>query len=315
MLMKIFQSFMVIFAIICLIAIVGLIFIYLFQPHNKSSKQEISVEKPYLQEQTKECKTYWERLIGDPVAFATICLVFVTALLAIGVFIQICLMTRAEYIAKDTAEAAKISAKVAENTLIATQRPWIKIIDVKLNSPSPIILTAHEININIGYQLKNIGTTPAADVKFGFEPFLIDSDLDMDRIFSNMKSNCEEMKKRSLSQRQAVAIGGVGGYLFPNEPSRELSSILMSIPFVRFEREIGRKIVTIKSIFIIAYATYKFPFDNTIHITGTSYRLLRKDLTPIIPAQKDDPLTGDGKAHCIIADKLMLDEIWHAYAD
>ncbi len=89
----------------------------------------------------------------------------------------------------------------------------------------------------------------------------------------------------------------------------------MYIPFVRLEQEMKRKIETFKSIIIITYATYKFPFDNTIHITGSPYHLLRKDLSPIFPTQSADTLTIDGKARYIMSDKLFFDAIWYGYAD
>ncbi len=307
---KMLQLIALFSAAVSLIAIISLIVIYSSQRSHKPSQQETSTEKPNPEQETKECESFWQRIIKEPIAIITLMLLFATFLLALSSFIQLGIMKRAEHIAQKTANAANKSAEVAEKTLIATQRPWIEIIDMKLNGPTPIIFAAGGINLNMSYQLKNVGITPAVDIKFFYEVLIKDSDQDM-ITSEKLRDICIEKS----SKRQGFhVVAGIVGHLFPNETSREVP-IIAYIPISHFEKIMERKIDTFKSIQIVGYVTYKFPFDETIHITGALYLLVRKDGTPIFPAKKDDTLLPDGKARQIGADKLNMDSIWYGYAD
>ncbi|MGA7577689.1 MAG: hypothetical protein ACLQUW_00700 [Desulfobaccales bacterium] len=213
-------------------------------------------------------------------------------------------------VAEKAAEASMKSAEVAEKTLVNIQRPWIKIINMRLNGPNPIIFAAEAINLNVIYQLINVGITPAVDVKILLKMFIKDCDQDMITP-EKLRNIC--LEKVDIIPGLTVA-AGIMGYIFPNEPSRE-ASISGFFPISYIERTMQRKIQTFKSILIVGRVTYKFPFDETIHVTGGLYSLVRKDGTPIFPAKKDDSFLADGIARQIEADKLNMECIWYGYAD
>lgn len=75
--------------------------------------------------QTEECKTFWERTTSDPIATFT----FVLAISTVGLWVA----TGALYltgekqigVAKQSADAAQASAKIARDALIATERAFV----------------------------------------------------------------------------------------------------------------------------------------------------------------------------------------------
>src|SRR4051812_45052419 len=67
----------------------------------------------------------FDRWFPDSTAVFNLCLMIFTGVLAFGGLIQLNLLTRAERIAAETAQAAKDSAEVANKTLVAANRPWI----------------------------------------------------------------------------------------------------------------------------------------------------------------------------------------------
>jgi hypothetical protein len=214
---------------------------------------------------------------------------------------------------KKSVDATQKSAEVAEKTLISTQRPWIRIVDVELEGPPGPprgIMFHHDgIQISIIYQLENIGAGPAKDVEFFIEALPIISDQDM-KITEMLPEFCQI---RKVAPYGFSAIGKIVGFLFPNEISKK-NWLSVHHPIARFEKQSGRKLETIKSILMVAYATYKFPFDNTIHITGVPYLLTRKNGTPIFPPQADDiPLPGE--VLNVPISKLSFSAIWASYAD
>jgi hypothetical protein len=108
----------------------------------------------------------FDRWFPDSTAIFNLFLMLFTGVLAIGGLVQLNLLTRAERIAtetaqaaKDSADAAKKSAEVAAQTLIASQRAWI--------SPGPPQLVGEigvGIPINIDLSIQNVGKDPAIGV-------------------------------------------------------------------------------------------------------------------------------------------------------
>ena len=278
--------------------------------NNETPAKETSREQNKGETNRMTHYTFWLMLFTGVLAVATIFLAISTCFLWYYAGQQSKDMKASIAVAQKSIDVAESANKLNRDIFAIRERPWLKILDVKLNGPNPIIFAGDGINLYISYQVKNVGTTPAADVKFWFEAIIMDSDKDM-KIPEKLRNVC--IKKKGEAHG-ATVVAGIVGHLFPNETSIE-NSILMFIPIIRFEQQIGRKIDSFKSILIIAYVTYKFPFDDTIHITGAPYLLSRKELAPIFPVQKDDPPTGDGKAHRIMADKLNFSAIWYSYAD
>jgi hypothetical protein len=219
-------------------------------------------------------------------------------------------------VAQKAADAAKKSAEVADKTLASTQRPWIKIVNTRVVGVAPItLMSGGGISIHIGFQFQNIGATPAADVKFAVEVILMDFDPHM-YIPEKVRNICEEAKSRDMGFSSQADITG---YLFPNETSIE-HSISTNFTPASFEKDIGQKIESVKTLLIVVYVLYKSTFDNTVHITGMPYQLTRKDFTPISPAQEDDSFIKNANGmptdmRSIGIDKLSFEKIWDSYAD
>lgn len=261
---KILQLIVIISAIVCLIAIIGLIVIYSSQPAHKPSQQETSAEKPNKEQATKECETFWQRIISDPVAFITLFLAFATFLLAFSAFIQLNLMKRAEHIAKNTADAAKKSAEVAEKTLIATQRPWLSV-NMKIGSDFKI--TEQKATITIKFIVKNVGISPAFN------------------IFINANIHIMDQKRDPLAEQQKVCrkrqpADNLGYILFPNE--HFIQDVTLSITREEIEQHYRNvkeqmgpnkdklppiNIININSA-VVGCISYRFAVDESFHKTS-----------------------------------------------
>ncbi len=242
----------------------------------------------------------------EAIASFTLCLVLVTVFLGLIAIGQGCVSNKA-------ANAAKKSAAIAEKTLTSIQRPWVKIENAKITW---IILgSTDSISLHINFQFKNVGTTPARDVKFSVEEILMDSDPHMN-ISEKVRNICGKAKSRDMG---FPSYTDLAGYLFPNETSIE-HSISANFSHTSFERDTGEKIEYIKTLLIVVCVIYKYTFDNTVHTTGMPYRLTRKDFTPISPAQEDDSFINNADGiptdmRSISADKLSFERIWDSCAD
>ncbi len=232
------------------------------------------------------------------IASATIVIAFITFFYMLAAFQQVA----------KTKEAVRITA----NQFKALERPWIQIVNLKIPEQGGLIVTPDKtIYLNMSYQLKNVGKTPAAEVKFIVETFLIGPGEQDMKVAERLRDVCIRKPLKDLMDKTNVSVGTVGGFLFPDETSREM---VIGFPINTIEKLKEQNINSFKSILIIAYATYRFTFDDVVHVTGAPYWLIRKDVTPMIPAQKDDAFLPNGVRQ-IKASKLDLGLIWYGYAD
>jgi hypothetical protein len=98
-------------------------------------------------------------------------MVFTGLLAAIGI-IQIGFLLSADSTARDAADSAKQSTQIANETLIAAQRPWVS---VKIESAGPITWPQGFMQIPFKITLTNIGKSPAFNVRH-VEIVIVDSE-------------------------------------------------------------------------------------------------------------------------------------------
>jgi hypothetical protein len=126
--LKIFEYLAIGSALAFAICLVALMFFY-GSPSATSQppQQQHAEENKAVKNQSEADKPFWGKATTDPVAAFTLFLVIFTAILsAVGV-IQLKMLTRAETVAEKTAQAAKDSADIAKQALIAGQRAFISV--------------------------------------------------------------------------------------------------------------------------------------------------------------------------------------------
>jgi len=128
------------------------------QANDPSKEQATTEQSPRKQdrEQSEVSPSFWSWLFPDSLSVFTLWLAISTIGLGIIAVIQLGFLSRQEGIAAATAQAAKISANVAERTLTELERPYI-FVDTPKVIPSPI----ESVSPNVQYILKNYGRTPA----------------------------------------------------------------------------------------------------------------------------------------------------------
>jgi hypothetical protein len=66
-------------------------------------------------------------------------------------------------VARRSANAAKESADIAKNALVATNRPWI-MIRADIAVAGPIFYNVNGVNFTLRYILRNVGHSPATNI-------------------------------------------------------------------------------------------------------------------------------------------------------
>lgn len=135
---------------------------------NNSSEAKNENDKP-PETWSERLAFIWARTWTDPVAFFTLILAFFTGALVIISVVQIGFLIHADHIATKTAKAAEDSAKVAEKTLIATNRAWVGVPFMMLGAP-----LENGYPVAIQFRLVNTGKSPALGLVWSLKPRLID---------------------------------------------------------------------------------------------------------------------------------------------
>lgn len=217
-------------------------------------------------------KPFWKRVADDPVAFFTFWLTLFTLVLAAVGVIQLKLLLRAETVAEKSARAAELSADIARNTLIATNRPWVS---VNLAVLSDLWYNAEgEARIEIAFILKNTGNTPANNVTVDADivPFMRDGGI----AFDDMKAICERVRGAPEGRRI------MGHTIFPDDTFTY--RIEMGMPKAKFENVFADHKVEFFTPVIVGCVSYLFPFEAGRHLTEFIVDLRKKD-----PANQNAP--------------------------
>jgi hypothetical protein len=169
---RIFLQAAAISAVVFILAAASLSIWRSFHPSNPPNEAHGAQSSETKDNHGKEEKSFIDRTAEDPVAFFTLWLTLFTGILATFT-IWLALSTKdlrdfAEEQARDmkesiavsrnSADAAKKSAEIATQTLIASQRAWI--------SPSPQLVgdVKAGVPINIQLNMQNVGKDPAIGV-------------------------------------------------------------------------------------------------------------------------------------------------------
>ena len=104
---------------------------------------------------------FWTAVFTMLLTVSTVLLWIATKRIAAGAEVQSQDTKESIKIAARAAKAAEAAATVAEQTLIASSRPWISL---KAQIMDSLVFSEDRISITIGITLKNIGTSPATHV-------------------------------------------------------------------------------------------------------------------------------------------------------
>lgn len=152
---------------------------------------------------TEQPKTFGQTLATDPTAFFTFGLFLVGAAQAILFLRQLNIILVSLADTKKAARAAKRQAKLARDSLIFSQRAWIKIIDVQIVRPLEYSSGGGRTAITL--KIANVGNTPAFDIT----PWITLSGIYQDGThIDKFRAECEIIKKCPPPSKTA---------LFPND--------------------------------------------------------------------------------------------------
>jgi hypothetical protein len=241
---------------------------------SQSPHQQHTEENKTVQSQSEAEKPFWQKATTDPVAAFTLFLVIFTAILsAVGV-IQLNMLTRAETVAEKSAQAAKDSADVARDTLVATNRPWIQVISITITGPLGF---GREYGDDVGggfdldILVKNVGKSPAIRVDVSAELAFTFSPLESQKtFFDNIKKSLDH--PRVLRPENT---------LFPEEEATFHIRAWTNREQIERAREWAGKMPDNRAnLTLIGLVHYEFPFASGIHQTGIISDLKKKTPYP-----------------------------------
>lgn len=165
-------------------------------------------------------------------------------------------------------DAVKVSTNVAERSLVAAQRAWVKI-DVSVNGGIGYD-NLDALNIKLLATVKNTGNSPATDVDVKSISFLGD--------IGNVDSQKDYVIIRDFIESKSKTEQVFGGHtLFPDETKE-----------IKVSERIGRRVIDeatsqfrdsegipfgFISPYIVGLVIYRIPFDNKVHHTGFAVRI------------------------------------------
>jgi hypothetical protein len=221
-----------------------------------------------------------------------------TGVLAIVAIIQIWFLMRADWTARDAANAAKVSAtaaeeaaKIARKTLIAGQRAWVRIDEIGLGGGA-LALDQNGASVAISFKITNTGNSPALNITPNARLVIAAPDVFPWR---EQQKLCDEARARQF---------GLGFALFPTEqfPANiGFGTWSLGVNATREEVERGLQISRDKKhimLVVVGCIDYTFPTDPAVHHQTWFMRDLRKRTPELI--SPDDGM--------IPVDQLFLEE-------
>lgn len=179
------------------------------------NKQKCDAETKSGSKKTEECKTFWQRTTYDPAGFFTFCLVIVGGAQAAFFIWQLILIREGLTDTQKAADAAKEQARLARESLEASNRSWIKVIPT---ITSDIDFDKSGARVNVKLTFKNIGKSPAFNV-YCF-PYLCATTNDR---------NPRDLINKIFAQDPVFREGGGSGFsLLPDEEVEQLFTTVLS---------------------------------------------------------------------------------------
>lgn len=183
------------------------------------------------------------------------------------------------YSSEKVANSAKDSADVAEKTLVATNRPWVKIKSITLDGPlafepSP---NDHEGRLDFKFVLENTGKSPAVriwlDVRLTISN-IIDLRAEQKIFCDALRDNRMRAATQPMTIRPEMT-------LFPgDEITMKTQAWMNPEPLAKFREWAGK--IPGASVFpaIVGCVLYEFTFDKGHHQTGIIYNVLKRTPYP-----------------------------------
>jgi len=185
-----------------------------------------------------------------------------TGVLAVTAFVQIRYLIRADETARINADAARRAAEVAERTLVASSRAWIKV-----GTPTTednLAVNENGILSVFHIPMENIGKEPALSINPQLWITFFTANGFDERTFSD---SCEVFRKT----------GGLELSLFPGEKYMGDNSeygYFANATRVEMEQSLIPAHVPILQVMLAGCITYRFPSDPiTRHQTRFAYRI------------------------------------------
>lgn len=196
------------------------------------------------------------------------------ALTLITLIFQAVFIYSANRIAQRAANAADESVKVARETVIAEERPWVAVDPVSVNS---VLVEDSRVEIIIDLAFRNIGKTPAFSVLP--RALMFDENRGERYILKQQKEMCESMRAGADNYSEfGVAmfpgddpkvlpvVGAIDGELFADAVKHDAleraSRVSVNLPSAPAFAPI-----------IVGCVLYQFGNPRTSHVTGFGYQL------------------------------------------
>jgi hypothetical protein len=260
----IFRWIALISAIVLVVALAGTV--VSSRPPTLPTQNQATETNKKDQFDNKRHLSLWDSWFPDSISLYTLFLVIFTAVLALGGVYQLKLLGRAEQIAATTAEAAKKSADIAQDTLVASNRPWISILQ-----PVPdggLTWEDKGARLTISLAIRNVGKSPAFDIAVEADQFVLGPD-NFD-IGAAVARHCAEVRRRQIAR---AASGQHGEVLFPDE------SLPIRLGLLFGQEQIDAAVKNMGQPFfspvIVICADYRSPITKQSHTTGLAYLVLK----------------------------------------
>ncbi len=155
-------------------------------------------------------------------------------------------------------EIAERSARITEQTLVASQRPWLS---VEVGLAGPLIITDEEVRVEIGFTVKNVGKSPALNMQV--EPLLMSimHRTQDDHPMAKTQKLSEEIKSRPLAENSIT-----GNTIFPDEISRQVINLGIRIEDLKNSAPEGVELDTF-GLELAGYVSYRTAFNDGIHLS------------------------------------------------
>jgi hypothetical protein len=173
--------------------------------------------------------------------------------------LQWCAMLRTNKLTRQSADAAKESAKVATQTLVASQRAWIRIDQIGLGGGG-LAIDRNGASVSVSFTITNVGNSPAITVTP--DAWLVVLKSGALPLGQEQQKRCGEIRNQPF---------GLGFTLFPNEsfPSNiGIDEWSLGTNVSRKDIEKGATVSADKAhmlLYVVGCIDYTFPTDAAAH--------------------------------------------------
>jgi hypothetical protein len=166
--------------------------------------------------------------------------------------------------AQTAADAATKSADVAEKTLIATQRSWVSVHDLKI--VARLYFAQGGAHLPLEFELKNTGNSPALFVHIEARMFPLHKEtIDIVAMQKQVREKAQAQEWRKHESGMAIFPGDV-------RPEKKIVSVSKEeLEKGSFERSDGLRGV---NLVLVGCVDYEFSFEQGHHQTGFVYAVL-----------------------------------------